>query len=177
MEENTQKIYRSPDEAYPFLSEKPDCLLCDFEILTDEIASLTGLLAQRAPEEFRGEIYKTEELIYHLNPSLRTFFSVTQEECQWLEGRYHSYKNNFPQVRFVLPAGGEAACTAHLIRVKCKELVRLMYRIAYREPDRKTAPEVFDFANLLSNYFFYLALELNRYEGRTEVEFVSRNYK
>lgn len=40
-----KKIYRSPYEAYPFLADEARKYDCDFEILTDEIASLTGLLA------------------------------------------------------------------------------------------------------------------------------------
>lgn len=174
MFDENKKIYRSRDEAYPFLSERPESLICDFEILTDEIASMAGLLAAKAPEEFREEILKTEELVYHLNPAIRTFLSLTEEEYAWLEGRYRAYRKEFEQVRFVLPAGTEAACMAHLIRVKCKELARLMYRIAYaggQVPER-----AFDFAGLLSNYFFYLALKINQSQALGEREFISRNY-
>ena len=42
-----ENIYRSPDEAYPFLADEPQDLRCDFELLTDELASLTGLLAAK----------------------------------------------------------------------------------------------------------------------------------
>ena len=38
-------------------------------------------------------------------------------------------------------------------------------------PDRRL-----DLANLLSGYFFYLALHLNEAEGVEEVPYVSRNY-
>ncbi|MEG0769490.1 MAG: ATP--cob(I)alamin adenosyltransferase, partial [Ruthenibacterium sp.] len=38
------EIYRSPYEAYPFLCDAADDLRCDFELLTDEMASRTGLL-------------------------------------------------------------------------------------------------------------------------------------
>lgn len=175
--DDIRKIYRSEDEAYPFLSERADSLICDFEILTDEIASMSGLLAAKAPEAFRAEILRTEELIYHLNPSVRTFFSITEEEIAWLEGRYRAYREEFAQVRFVLPAGGEAGGMAHLIRVKCKELVRLMYRISEGSPDRQVPERAFDLANLLSNYFFYLALKINSSENRKEIAFLSRNYQ
>lgn len=170
------KVYRSVDEAYPFLSEVPEKLYCDFEILTDEIASMTGLLACKAPEEFKEELLKVDELIYHLNPSVRTFYSIEADEERWLAERKNRYQIQFPEVRFVLPAGSEAACLAHIIRVKCKELVRLLYRIGY-STERQIDERVFDFANLLSNYFFYLALMLNRAEGVEEKEFISRNYK
>ena len=29
-----ENIYRSPDEAYPFLADEPQDLRCDFELLT-----------------------------------------------------------------------------------------------------------------------------------------------
>ena len=45
-----ENIYRSPDEAYPFLADEPQDLRCDFELLTDELASLTGLLAAKVEE-------------------------------------------------------------------------------------------------------------------------------
>ena len=33
-----ENIYRSPDEAYPFLADEPQDLRCDFELLTDELS-------------------------------------------------------------------------------------------------------------------------------------------
>jgi len=78
------KPYRSPYEAYPFLSDAKDDLRCDFEILTDRMASMTGLLASLCPE-YREELLKIDELIYHANPSLRTFFSLTEAEIEWLK--------------------------------------------------------------------------------------------
>lgn len=38
------ELYRSPYEAYPFLCDSAEVLRCDFELLTDEMASRTGLL-------------------------------------------------------------------------------------------------------------------------------------
>lgn len=40
------ELYRSPYEAYPFLSDESDDLRCDFELLTDAMSSRTGLLYQ-----------------------------------------------------------------------------------------------------------------------------------
>ena len=39
------ELYRSPYEAYPFLCDADEDLRCDFELLTDEMAGRTGLLA------------------------------------------------------------------------------------------------------------------------------------
>lgn len=70
--------------------------------------------------------------------------------------------------------GCEAACTAHLLRVQGKQLVRLLYR--HCEQGHTVPPMLFDLANLLSGYFFFLALKLNELEGVDEVPYVSRNY-
>ena len=60
--------------AYPFLYDDPSDLKCDFEILTDELASMIGLLRAFVNQNYLGdELEKINELVYHLNPSLRTF--------------------------------------------------------------------------------------------------------
>ena len=74
----------------------------------------------------------------------------------------------------MLPAGCEAACTAHVLRVQAKELVRLLYR--YVQQGHEVEPLTLDVANLLSGYFFSLALYLNELAGVDETDFVSRNY-
>lgn len=169
------KLYRSPYEAYPFLSDDDGDLRCDFEILTDRISSTTGLLAALCPER-REELLKLDELIYHANPTLRTFMSVTPEEIAWLKERTEALQEETKGLceRFVLPAGTPRACVAHILRTDGKRLVRMLYRRAQR--GGKVEEALFDFANLVSGYFFLLALLLNRADGFEEVPFVSRNY-
>ena len=168
-------VYRSPYEAYPFLADAADDLRCDFEILTDRISSYAGLLAALCPER-REEILKIDELVYHANPTLRTFCSITADEIEWLNGCVEALNAETRGLcdRFVLPAGTQRACTAHVLRTDCKALVRMLYRYAHgggQVPDR-----LFDFANLISGYFFMLALWLNHRDGFAEIPFVSRNY-
>ena len=169
------KLYRSPYEAYPFLSDDDGDLRCDFEILTDRISSTTGLLAALCPER-REELLKLDELIYHANPTLRTFMSVTPEEIAWLKERTEALQEETKGLceRFVLPAGTPRACVALILRTDGKRLVRMLYRHAQR--GGKVGEALFDFANLVSGYFFLLALLLNRADGFEEVPFVSRNY-
>lgn len=169
------KLYRSPYEAYPFLSDDDGDLRCDFEILTDQISSTTGLLAALCPER-REELLKLDELIYHANPTLRTFMSVAPEEIAWLKERTEALQEETKGLceRFVLPAGTPRACVAHILRTDGKRLVRMLYRHARR--GGKVEEALFDFANLVSGYFFLLALQLNHADGFEEVPFVSRNY-
>ena len=169
-------LYHSPYEAYPFLSDAAEDLRCDFEILTDEMSSKTGLLASLCPEKWE-ELLKIDELIYHMNPSLRTFLSITEEEVHWLKERLESLlnENKGSCNRFVLPAGTQRACLAHVLRTDGKKLVRMLYRHA--QSGGKVEDSLFDFANLISGYFFQIALWLNAQDMFEEIPFVSRNYK
>lgn len=164
--------------AYPFLYDESDDLRCDFEILTDEISSMIGLLrSYLKDEELRCELSKVNELMYHLNPSLRTKTTVTKEELLWLDEvslKHTEYvKDRFN--KFVLPQGCTESCQCHVIRSKCKSLVRLLSR--HKEKGNKVDDILFDFTNLFSGYFFMLALKLNKDNGVEETEFISRNYK
>lgn len=169
------KPYRSPYEAYPFLSDPADDLRCDFEILTDRIASTVGLLASLCPERSE-ELLRVDELIYHANPALRTFLSLQPDEIEWLKMRVEVLQSETKGLcdRFVLPAGTPRACVAHILRTDCKKLVRLLYRHA--ESGGRVEDALFDFANLISGYFFLLALLLNHLDGFVERPFISRNY-
>ena len=172
-----ENIYRSPDEAYPFLADEPQDLRCDFELLTDELASLTGLLAAKMEEPaLREELLWLDEMIYHANPTLRTTFSIRPEEVKALRERTQLLMRESAGTvnRFVLPQGCETAALAHVLRVKSKELVRLLYRHIHQ--GHETPEELVDFCNLMSGYFFGLALKLNRSARVEEKDFVSRNY-
>jgi cob(I)alamin adenosyltransferase len=173
--------------AYSFLYDDPGDLRCDFEIATDEIASMTGLLRSLVRDEaLRADLSRLNELMYHINPSLRTKVAVSEDELEWLLNRVkeiqEEIKASFDKAaparagasRFVLPQGCTAACYSHIIRNKCKSLVRLLYRC--REQGLEAAPILFHFINLYSGYFYSLALKLNLDDGTEETPFTSRAY-
>lgn len=169
------ELYHSPYEAYPFLSDDSADLRCDFELLTDEMASMTGLLrTQVADKVIRTELLWVCELIYHINPTLRTRLTVTGEEAARLAAAVERLQAETSIHGFVLPQGCEAACTAHLLRVKGKCLVRLLYR--HMRQGHEVPNLLVDICNLLSGYFFLLALKLNALTDTSEVVYVSRNY-
>lgn len=164
--------------AYPFLYDNGDDLRCDFEIFTDEISSTIGLLRSLIKDqELRDELTKMNEIMYHLNPSLRTMVTVTEEELLWIEETTKSHEEEIKDRvdKFVLPQGSSSASLAHIIRSKCKALVRLLHR--HKEQGNNVDEILFDFANIFSGYFFILAIKLNKIENVDEIEFVSRNYK
>ena len=171
------ELYRSPYEAYPFLSDAAEDLRCDFELMTDGLASLTGLLRSKVEDPaLREELLWVCELIYHMNPALRTPLRVTEEETARLLEAVERLRQRCGVRcgRFVLTQGCECACLAHVLRVRAKELVRLLYR--HVRQGHPAEPRLLDLANLLSGYFFYLALALNENAGVDEIEFISRNY-
>ena len=173
-----EKLYRSKYGAYPFLSDAPEDYRCDFELLTDEIASLTGLLQSMvSDEQIREELGFVCGIIYHINPSLRTHISVTQDELMKLEGILRRIREELgDSVKgFVLPMGCQSAALSHVLRVKCKAVVRLLYK--HNHQGHKVDDLLFDFTNLLSGYFFHVALKLNLLEGIKEITYTSRNYK
>lgn len=170
------ELYQSPYEAYPFLSDSGDDLRCDFELLTDEMASAAGLLCARMEEpDLKAEVLWVCEMIYHINPTLRTRLTVTQEEAARLAAAVKRLGDESAVHGFVLPQGCEAACTAHLLRVKAKCLVRLLYR--HMRQGYEVPPLLVDVCNLLSGYFFLLALKLNALAGTPEITYFSRNYQ
>lgn len=169
------EVYRSPYEAYPFLCDADDDLRCDFELLTDELASAAGLLqSQVEKEDLAEELLWVCELIYHMNPTLRTSFTVTEEEIGRLAAAVDRLQAESGVHGFVLPCGCQSACTAHLLRVKAKCMVRLLYR--YLQRGGEVPDELLDLGNLLSGYFFLLALKLNAASGVEERVYHSRNY-
>lgn len=169
-------FYRSPYEAYPFLSDADDDLRCDFELVTDELASGAGLLrSQVTNQNLAEELLWICELIYHINPTLRTSLTVTKEETARLTAMVDRLQGESTVHGFVLPCGCQSACTAHLLRVKAKCLVRLLYR--YLQRGHEVPNGLLDLCNLLSGYFFLLALKLNALEGVEEYGYCSRNYR
>lgn len=164
--------------AYPFLYDNSEDLRCDYEIFTDEISSTIGLLrAFVKDKDLKNELTKINELMYHMNASLRTKVTVTEEELLWVESRTKAYQEEIKDRvnKFVIPQGSVAGSYAHIIRTKCKALVRLLHR--HKEQGNIVNEILFDFANLFSGYFFILALKLNKDENVDESEFISRNYK
>lgn len=172
------KLYRSPYEAYPFLHESLSDLRCDFELATDGLANKIGMLRALCQEaNLIADLETVGELVYHANPSLRMGVKILPTENEWLKervleleeltkGRCHQY---------VLPQGKERGAWAHILRSESKDVVRLLYGHVHN--GKTVEPLLFDFFNLLSGYFFFLAMHLNQLDQVEEIPFKSRHYK
>ena len=145
---------------------------------------MAGVLASLCPER-RDEILKVDELVYHANPSLRTFLSVTEDEIEWLNQRICDIKEEVDAgealkeccegCRTVLPGGTTRGAFAHIVRVEGKQMVRVLYRA--RERGIAFPDALIDFANLVSGYFHMLGIWMNMKDGYEEIPFTSRNYR
>ena len=132
-------MYRSPYEAYPYLSSKPEDLRCDFELMTDELASMTGLLRGYVqqldvPEQpaLTEELAKICELIYHVNPTTRTKLTVTEEEIAWLLERVNAMNElTYEEIVLLFYRWAQSVPLMHILRAKAKDIVRLLYRMDY----------------------------------------------
>ncbi len=172
-------MYRSEYEAYPFLSEdKTKSVACDFEIMSDEVVSKIGYLASMIEEKnLNDELRFIAETLYHLNPTLRTFLSVSEDEfCRIKEAAKKLKEQTKGRCEmFVLPYGSGPATFSHIIRNNFKALSRLAYD---QERLGNPVPSLLhDILGIMSNYFFYLSLFLNMQEGIEEIPYISRNYK
>ncbi len=172
---------QNPNElAYPFLYDAANSLTCDYEILSDELSSLAGAVLSRLEGDtpLRGELIGVVGLIYHMNGSLRGQCAVREEDAEHLSRLCDGYAHYAVVCgsKFVLPLGHPAACLAHIARTRAKALVRLLFREHERCP-RDADALLIRLGNLLSNYFFLLALKINAEHGIAEIPFQTQSYK
>lgn len=173
------ELFRSEFEQYPFLCDESENLMCDFEIYTDMLCSKISYLRSLVDDQnLREDLIKVAEMVYHLNPTLRTKkLTVTDDEINWFMEQYKTLKEKYKHrcKKFVLPQGCKESCVAHILRSESKALVRMIYRFNYK--NELSDNRVYDIANLLSGYFFYLSLKLNEDNNIDEINYTSRNYK
>jgi len=162
-----QNKRRDKYEACSILCERGNDIKCDFALLVDETASTIGLLRSLInDEDLREELRLVCGIVYNLSPSFRAGMVLTEEELLELEKITQKHKESSAGT-FVLPMGSERASLSHILRVKCKGLVRLLCRHAH--DGNEVNALLRDFANLLSGYFYYLAFRLNELEGIAEI--------
>ena len=171
------EIYRSKFEACPSLCEGLDDFRCDFETLVDEVASMTGFLKALVMDvALQDELLFICELLYHLSPALRGTVHVITDDLVQLEKMVERLQEetSHRSKSFLLTQGSRSGALSHVLRTKCKALVRVLYK--HNHQGHVVEDILFDITNLLSGYFFFLSLKLNELDGVCEIEYVSRNY-
>lgn len=155
--------------AYSFLREKSN--QCDYEIMTDRLASFLGLAMHFVKHIDQEELLFLCEIIYHANGSIRGKNAISKKRFEKLEDIYQKYERPFKD--FYLPVGCIGASYLHVLRSECKNIVRWIVKI---EEEKTVEKQIYDLFNLLANLFFYMALYENEKEGIGEKVFTSESY-
>lgn len=149
---------------------------CEFELLCDECASFCGYLYSCVMrEDIQKELHDICELFYHMSPSLRTSMCVSMQDAHRIcvYGEHVKEKCKHHDI-IVLPLGCGSASIAHILRVKCKQLVRTLHIID--QTNQNVDETLFAIGNALSAYFCYLARYLNDLAQIENEEFHSKSF-
>ena len=139
----------------------------EISLLNDEISSLFGVLfslEDTFPNEIEKDLRRCQE--YHMNllAAVSSNDLLNETDLDWVIEKYVSMRSVCKPVDgYIYPNGCMASSLLHFIRAKTRSMIRLIYRME-KEEQRKI-PYFIEFANMLSNYYFYVALRLNEING------------
>lgn len=163
--------------CYPFIHETS--YLCDYEVLTDELATLIGMALSALPDEMIqviDDLDKLQPLAFHANGSIRGRLALTEQDLDWLKVRLNHYKSliHDPIQGFVLPRGTAGVSYLHQARSVSKKAIRALVRI---DQDGIQVPDLLPrFLNICCNFFFVLTQLLNQQAQVKEPRFISLSY-
>ena len=127
----------------------------------DELNSWIGLLAATVNEE---QLYWLQNKLFNLGAELSDAPGewITDADVHQLETWIDAMVNATPkQHAFVLPAGSESVCRAHVCRTICRRAERRMI-------DAKASETALQFINRLSDYFFVFSRYISHRNGEKE---------
>ncbi|GKV69249.1 ATP:cob [Sporosarcina sp. NCCP-2716] len=161
--------------CYPFMREAASTV--DFEIRTDSLTTRIGeaLSLTEDIEKVQTDLRWLQPLAYHLNGSVRGKLAITPADLQQLSDLYDDYVGELGELveQFVLPQGTHAATVLHVCRSEAKKSVRALHKVSIE----RDVPEIlFDFAQLMANVLFVMAVYTNKMHGVDEIPFISKSY-
>lgn len=172
--------YQTKAYSYPYLYE--DIKIVDFEIITDEIASLIAILYNYVEQEkLKKDLDWLCGITWTVNAALRRKKELSQNLIDKILAIYDEYENEIDtnRKRFTLPIGSKAATYCELIRNKFKKAVRELYEIEKNLIENKICEKVddrlFDFLNICSNLFYIFSLWI-RCKNNEEIRTFSENF-
>ena len=142
----------------------------------DELSSHLGLLASMLPEgEDKELVQRIQNCLFNVCTNLATDQDQTplypsahlpEGEIERMEQEVDRIMAMLPERQgFILPGGTMAAAQAHVCRTVCRRAER---RIVALSEEATISPEVLQYINRLSDYFFVLAKKLNFIAGQSE---------
>lgn len=131
----------------------------------DELNSFIGMLLAHELEEIdRQTLTWIQHKLFSVGSYLATDPTqteiriesrITPEAVARLEGEIDRLDDAVPPIKaFILPAGGAIPAAAHVCRTVCRRAERCIYRL---HDEQALEPEVLQYINRLSDYFFALA--------------------
>ena len=142
----------------------------------DELSSQLGVLAAMLPEGHEKEqIERIQNTLFNVGTNLATDQEDTslyssarlpEGETVLIEGEIDGMVSELPECAgFILPGGTREAAQAHVCRTVCRRAERCMVSLS---EVASVSPEMLQYVNRLSDYFFVLAKKLNFIAGRSE---------
>ncbi|MBU9674727.1 hypothetical protein KQ939_09120 [Planococcus sp. CP5-4] len=160
--------------CYPFMRESASTV--DFEIRTDSLTTRIGeAIAVNDVPQIIDDLRYLQPMVYHLNGSVRGKLAITEQDLADLSSLYDRYVAEVKEEidQFVLPQGTHGACILHVCRSEAKKSVRALHYVTL---ERAVPEHLMDYANLLANVFFVMAVYANKQHGVDEIPFVSKSY-
>jgi cob(I)alamin adenosyltransferase len=139
----------------------------EISLINDTIASLIGVFLSVSSQlgfSFIDDIKKCQSYHMHMLSAVQNDRLVEQEDLDWIIDKYTDMRISCPVIGgYLYPNGHITATIMHVIRTKTRELIRLVYHLE-RNENRKM-PLMIEFTNMLSNYYFYVAIKCNELCG------------
>ena len=142
----------------------------------DELSSHIGLLVSMLPEGHEQQLLvRIQNCLFNVCTNLATDQDQTslypsaflpEGEIIRMEQEVDQIMKELPERQgFILPGGCPEAAQAHVCRTVCRRAER---RIVSLAEEATVTPEVLQYVNRLSDYFFVLAKKLNFIVGKSE---------
>ena len=142
----------------------------------DELSANMGMLIAQLSDGYEKEtLLRIQNNLFNVCTNLATDQDDTplypsaylpEGETEFLEQEVDSIMKELPEAQgFILPGGTCEAAQAHICRTVCRRAER---RIVALAQEATVSPEIQEYINRLSDYFFVLAKKLNFLAGKNE---------
>lgn len=163
--------------SYPFIYE--ESALCDFEILTDELCTVTGLAVSACEDrdqDVRTILETLQPLLFDLNGSVRGRCAITEESIDQCKQWLWQLRGEQPEKTktFVLPRGQGVVVNLHYCRSLSKKATRALVRVDLEGIE--VPPTLPRYCNVLTNLYFEMTQLINLRRGVIQPEYKSANY-
>lgn len=132
----------------------------------DEINAVIGIARVHTKASITEDLSHIQNDLFDIGADLcmpdlgaKDCLRITATQVEWLEKKIDTMNTGLaPLHSFVLPGGTEPAAFLHLARVVTRRAERVVVELSNKEPVR---PEIIQYLNRLSDYFFVLSRYLN----------------